>query len=183
MSWKSQWPTPYVMDKRLLVSIKYLFVFQFLVVRELVAKNCISFMASSIGERNDLLTKCFEGWHYSQISDSLDSVIQATAPRSTAHDNRNMIWETGRPSRISKQSPSTEEEENIRQAKWGVKLLSPGEMRPCLECGGWVGTQRSLDLLQIAWLTLGKSLPLRFPSSFKEPELSFTNICLGSAYH
>lgn len=49
------------MDKQLLVSIKYLFVFQFLVVCELVAKNCISFMAFSIGERNDLLTKCFEG--------------------------------------------------------------------------------------------------------------------------
>ena len=48
---------------------------------------------------------------------------------------------------------------------------------------GWVGTQRSLDLPQIVWLTLGRSLPLRFPFLFKEPELSFTNICLGSAYH
>lgn len=64
-----------------------------------------------------------------------------------------------------------------------MKLLVLGEMQPCLECGGCLGTQRSLDLLQIAWVTLGKSLPSHFPSLFKEPDLSFTNICLGSAYY
>lgn len=53
----------------------------------------------------------------------------------------------------------------------------------CLECGGWVGTQCSLDLPQIVWLSLGRTLSLRFPSLFKELQLSFTNICLGSAYH
>lgn len=94
-----------------------------------------------------------------------------------------MIQETGRTSRISKQGTSREKKENITQAKQGVRLLVLGGTWHCLEHGGWVGTQRSLDLLQIVRLTLGRSLPLRFPSLFKEPELSFTNICLGSAYH
>lgn len=75
-----------------------------------------------------------------------------------------MIREMGRTSRISKQGPSTEKKENVTQAKQGMKLLVLGETESCLERGGWVGTQRSLDLLQIVWLTLGRSLPLRFPS-------------------
>lgn len=94
-----------------------------------------------------------------------------------------MIQEIGRTSRISKQGPSTEKKENITQVKQGMKLLFLGKMWRCLECGGWVGTQRSPDLLQIVWLALGRSLPLCFPSLFKEPELSFTNICLGSVYY
>lgn len=93
-----------------------------------------------------------------------------------------MIYEIGRIPRISKQGPR-KEKENRAHAKQGMKPWVLGEMWHCLECGGWVGTQRSLDLPQIVWMTLGRSLPLRFPSLFKEPELSFTNICLGSAYH
>lgn len=78
-------------------------------------------------EGNDLLIKCFEGWRYSHLSGSLDSVVQATAPRSAAHDNRNMIWETGITSRISKQASS--------KHRWGRKHKT-GKVR-CEAVGSW----------------------------------------------
>lgn len=53
----------------------------------------------------------------------------------------------------------------------------------CLEQGGWVKTRRSPGLPPIVRLTLGQRLPRCFPSLFKETGLSFTNICLGDAYH
>lgn len=94
-----------------------------------------------------------------------------------------MVQEIGRASRISKQGSSSEKKENTTQSKERMKLMVLGEMQHCLECEGWVGTQRSPHLPQIVWLTLGRSLPLCFPSLFKDAELSFTNICLGSACH
>lgn len=105
-------------------------------VCELVTKNCKSFVMFSIGEGNDLLIKCFEGWHYSHISDSLDSVIQATAPRNTAHDNRNMIWETGITSRISKQASSRHR--RGRKHKTGkVRCEAVSSSRNVALSGGW----------------------------------------------
>lgn len=101
------------------------------------------------------------------------SAYQATTPKSISHYNKKKLetlQEIGRTSRFSKQGLRKEKKENINE---GILALSRARGP------GWVPrfSRSAEDCLADLGPMPAPLLPL-----FKEPELSFTNICLPSAY-
>lgn len=105
------------------------------------------------------------------------SAYQATTPKSISHYNKKKLetpQEIGRTSRFSKQGLRKEKKENITHSNEGILALSRARGP------GWVPrvSRSAEDCLADLGPMPAPPLPL-----FKEPELSFTNICLASAYH